>query len=122
MVRRSRTLPALFTCSLLAAFVTNAAAHCCHDERSLATAQQNDLRRGVHGMGGGLGDEDERRDGPSIGNGLSRGTGSLDSGGFGQMRGNSLGNYGAGSLGERGPGGLGTLRGDSITTQPPRPR
>ena len=121
MVRRSRSLHALFTCWLLAATVTTAAAHCCHDERSLATAQQSEFRRGVHGMGDGLGD-DEERDPPSIGSGLDRGTGSLGNGGFGRLQGNSLGNYGAGSLGERGPGGLGTLHGDSVLTQPPRPR
>jgi len=119
---------ALLAGFMLAALSSSAAAHCCHDERSLGAAQQSQLRRGLHGMDGGLGDHDEQDEQfqqeapPSVGGGLNHGSGSLNSGGFGQMRGNALGNYGAGSLGQRGPGGLGTLQGNSITTPPPRSR
>lgn len=125
MLRSSRSIlagHAILTFSLLAASATVAAAHCCHDERVLGVAAQSELRGGVHGMGGGLTDEPIQRDRPSIGENPDGNTTGLGGGGFGQMQGNSIGNYGAGSLGERGPGGLGALRGDSIHTQPPRPR
>ncbi|MFN2426471.1 MAG: hypothetical protein ABR587_08505 [Candidatus Binatia bacterium] len=122
MVRSSRILSALIACSVLAVISANtAAAHCCHDDRRLGSANQSEFRRGLHGMEGGLTDEPIQRNPPAGGGGLDR-TGSLNEGGHGQMRGGSLGNYGAGSLGERGPGGLGTLQGNSIHTQPPRPR
>jgi len=125
MVRTNRsilTANAILAFSLLAGSATLATAHCCHDDRYVGVAAQSELRRGVHGMGGGLTDEPIRRDRPSIGENPGSNTGGLGGGGFGQMQGNSIGNYGAGSLGERGPGGLGALRGDSILTQPPRPR
>jgi len=122
MVRTSRPMLALFACSLLATFASTVEAHCCHDDRFLGTSQQSEFRGGLHGMDRGLADDFEQRDPPSIGNGLGSGTGSLGSGGLGQMHGNSMGNYGAGSIGEPGPGGLGALRGDPVWTQTPRPR
>lgn len=112
----------LVTTILLCAPATAALSHCCHDERLLQVAEQNDLRRGVHGMErGGLGSELGRRDSFGSRGGGER-TGSLQDGGFGQMRGDSVGSYGAGSIGERGPGGLGALEGNFIGGQPPRGR
>ncbi|MFN2376185.1 MAG: hypothetical protein ABR538_06590 [Candidatus Binatia bacterium] len=112
----------LLVASLLAASATVAAAHCCHDERSLGAWQQSELPRGPHGLDQ---DSGQKRLGSGAGamrTDPARRTGSLNDGGLGQMRGNSVGNYGAGSLGERGPGGLGALQGNTVPLQPNRPR
>lgn len=107
---------------LLASSVPTALAHCCHDERLLGVAEQDGLRRGVHGMDrGSLDDEYGRRFGD--GRGAEDRTGSLGDGGLGglgQMRGDSIGSYGAGSIGERGPGGLGALEGNFLHGPPSR--
>ena len=121
MMRPVHPLHGLLACCLLAAGVTPAAAHCCHDQRSLGIAEQSELRRGLHGLNDGITDDSVQSNPPTTGNGLGRG-GPTGIGGLGQMRGKSLGAYGAGSLGEPGPGGLGALRGDGLGAPPARPR
>ena len=129
MARMFHPLHGVLICSLLAASVTVASAHCCHDERTIGVAEESGgLRPGLHGPGGGLTDESVQSDPPSTGGGLrgapeslgNGGTGSLGSGGVGQLHGNSLGSYGAGSIGEPGPGGLGSMRDGGLGPQAPR--
>jgi len=96
-----------------------ARAHCCHDSRALAVAEQ--FRSGVHGLGDrgmgddGTADDSMQADPPDIHRPL-RNRGGVDSGisGLGQLHGNNVGNYGAGSLGQRGPGGLGAMTGNGL--------
>ena len=118
----SRSCSVLLAAFVFAAGATGAAAHCCHDDRQLGAAAQNEMRSGLHGLGDGLTDESIHAESPDIDEGIdTRDDAGVGAGRYGQMQGNSLGNYGAGSLGERGPGGLGAMRSGGMGA-PARPR
>jgi len=120
-MRTLHPLHALLALGLVAASASASSARYCHDLPGIA--QQNDLRRGLHSLNDGRGNQSIWGDPPTVGG--TRGGGANGGvGGLGQMRGNSVGAYGAGSVGELGPGGLGSMRNGGLgpPPAPSRPR